>query len=113
MSPAAKSCAAGPCTPKRRPPRSAIPAHPAWPASPSVLGDPAEAGHQMIAESINDPAIADLNGDGRDDIVVASNEVYGAAEGGEDVSFSGITSEAAGSAGRLYAVDGATGKFLP
>src|SRR5207248_1328998 len=83
------------------------------PGYPIALVDPAEAGHQMIAESINDPAIADLNGDGREDIVVASNEVYGAAEGGEDVSFAGVTSEAAGTTGRLYAVDGATGQFLP
>jgi hypothetical protein len=83
------------------------------PGYPIGLVDPAQAGHQMIAESINDAAIADLNGDGRDDIVVASNEVYGAGEPGEDVSFSGVTAAAAGSSGRLYAINGATGKIMP
>ena len=33
----------------------------------------------MTAESINSPAIGDLDGDGKDDIVVATNEVYGGA----------------------------------
>jgi hypothetical protein len=83
------------------------------PGYPVALVDPAEAGHQMIAESINDPAIADLTGAGHDDVVVASNEEYGAGEVGEEVSFAGITGAAAGGSGRLYAVDGATGKFLP
>ena len=44
--------------------------------------------------------------------MVASNEVYGAPELNE-VSFAGITASAAGSSGRLYAIDGSTGKFLP
>ena len=82
---------------------------------PVALVDPAEAaaGHAMIAESINDPAIGDLNNSGHDDVVVASNEVYGAGETGEDVSFAGVTSSAAGSNGRLYAIDGASGKIMP
>jgi hypothetical protein len=46
-------------------------------------------------------------------VVVASNEVYGAGEPGGDVSFSGVTAAAAGSSGRLYAIDGATGKIMP
>jgi len=43
----------------------------------------------------------------------ASNEVYGAPEGGSDVSFAGVTAAAAGSSGRLYAIDGATGHIMP
>ena len=82
---------------------------------PVALVDPVEAaaGKAMIAESINEPAIADLTGSGHDDVVVASNEVYGAVSNSEDVSFAGVTSAAAGTSGRLYAVDGATGKLLP
>jgi len=85
------------------------------PGYPVALIDPAEvaAGRQMVAESINDPAIGDLSNAGHDDVVVASNEVYGAGEPGSDVSFAGITASAAGSSGRLYAIDGASGKIMP
>jgi len=83
------------------------------PGYPVALVDPGEAGHQMIAESINSPAIGDLTGAGHDDVIVASNEVYGAAEASEDVSFAGVTASAAGTSGRLYAIDGATGKIMP
>jgi hypothetical protein len=85
------------------------------PGYPVALVDPAQlaAGTQMIAESINDPAVGDLTGAGHDDIVVASNEVYGAPSSSEDVSFAGVTAAAAGSSGRLYAIDGATGKIMP
>ncbi len=81
---------------------------------PIALEDPAEvaAGHGMVAESINEPAIGDLTGSGHDDIVVASDEVYGAPEVNE-LSFSGITASVAGSSARLYAIDGATGKIMP
>jgi hypothetical protein len=83
---------------------------------PVALIDPAQVatGQQMVAESIADPAIGDLSGSGHDDVVVASNEVYGAAElGSGEISFAGITASAAGSSGRLYAIDGASGKILP
>jgi hypothetical protein len=85
------------------------------PGYPVALVDSAQvsAGHQMIAESINEPAIGDLTGAGHDDVVVASNEVYGAPPAGSDVSFAGVTASAAGSSGRLYAIDGATGKLMP
>ncbi|HEV3284061.1 MAG TPA: S8 family serine peptidase [Solirubrobacteraceae bacterium] len=85
------------------------------PGYPVALVDPAQvaAGKQMIAESINEAAIGDLTGAGHDDIVVASNEVYGAPTSSEDVSFAGVTASAAGSSGRLYAIDGSSGKILP
>jgi hypothetical protein len=85
------------------------------PGYPIALIDPAEvaAGRQIVAESINDPAIGDLTGKGHDDIVVASNELYGAPETSEDVSFAGVTASVAGSSGRLYAIDGASGKIMP
>ncbi len=83
---------------------------------PVALVDPKELaeGKEMVAESINDPATGDLLGEGHDDIVVATDEVYGAPElNSEDLSFAGITAKAAGTSGRLYAINGATGKFLP
>ncbi|HEV7584229.1 MAG TPA: S8 family serine peptidase [Solirubrobacteraceae bacterium] len=85
------------------------------PGYPVALVDPAEAaaGRQMVAESINDPAIGDLTKSGHDDVVVASNEVYGAPSQSGDVSFAGVTAAAAGSSGRLYAIDGATGRIMP
>ncbi|HWX75760.1 MAG TPA: hypothetical protein VNZ05_10660, partial [Solirubrobacteraceae bacterium] len=87
----------------------------AVPGYPIALIDPEQAAkHEaMVAESINEAAIGDLTGSGHDDIVVASNEVYGAPATGEEVSFSGITGGAAGSTSRLYAIDGASGKLLP
>ncbi len=85
------------------------------PGYPVALIDPKEVaeGKGIVAESINDPAIGDLEGEGHDDIVVASNEVYGAPQFGSELSFAGITAAAAGTSGRLYAIDGATGKIMP
>jgi hypothetical protein len=83
---------------------------------PVALVDPKELaeGKEMVAESINDPAIADLNGEGHDDVVVATDEVYGAPElKAEELSFAGITSKVDGTSGRLYAINGATGKIMP
>ena len=62
----------------------------------------------MTAESINSPAIGDLDGDGKDDIVVATNEVYGgAAPAAATSSFGGLLSTA-GSTSRVYAVKSRT-----
>jgi subtilase family protein len=87
----------------------------AVPGYPIALIDPKEVaeGKQLVAESINEPAIGDLGNQGHDDVVVASNEVYGATEVGGELSFAGITSGAAGSSGRLYAIDGPTAKIMP
>ena len=57
------------CLPPRRHARARLPGAADRPDLP--------ADERMTAESINNPAIGDLDGDGRDDIVVATNEVYG------------------------------------
>ncbi|HEX8105122.1 MAG TPA: S8 family serine peptidase [Solirubrobacteraceae bacterium] len=67
---------------------------------------------RMVAESINDPAVGDLDGDGYDDVVVATNETYGGGGGTGDVGFGGLLS-AAGQTSRVYAVSGKTGEYLP
>jgi hypothetical protein len=85
------------------------------PGYPIALIDPEQlAKHEaMVAESINEAVVGDLTGSGHDDLVVASNEVYGGGAVGEEVSFAGVTGGAAGSTSRLYAIDGASGKILP
>jgi hypothetical protein len=64
-----------------------------------------EDGVPMTAESINAPAVGDFDGDGRDEIVAATNEVYGGDSSGGDVSFAGaLASSGAASTSRVYAV---------
>ncbi len=64
------------------------------------------ADEQVTAEAINAPAIGDLNGDGRDDIIAPTNEVYGGSSGSNDVSFgSAVSASGAGGSSRVYAVD--------
>ncbi len=86
------------------------PDHTALPGFPVRLQDTSEA-EPMTAESINDPAIGDLDGDHKDDVVVATNEEYGGSSGGGDVGFGGLLA-AAGSTSRVYGVK-SSGSFLP
>ena len=85
---------------------------------PVQLVDPSiPANQQMIAESINEPAIADLNGDGKDDVVAASNETYAPVAPGPSVcpgsgTASDALANAAGGSSRVYAINGANGNFL-
>jgi Subtilase family len=88
------------------------------PGFPVALVDPSvPKSQQMIAESINEPAIANLSGDGKDEIVVATNEAYGAVQDPAQ-GLSALLAGAAGGSSRLYAVwprgnDHAGGPFLP
>ncbi len=89
-----------------RPDGSAVPNFPVELIDPDVA--PAD---QMEAESINAPAIGDLDEDGFDDVVVASNESYP----GENTATTDLLSEVlaqAGGTSRLYAISGRTGAFL-
>ncbi|MEA2430885.1 MAG: hypothetical protein QOI19_1358, partial [Thermoleophilaceae bacterium] len=66
---------------------------------PVQLVDPA-ANPKVLAESINQVAVGDLNGDRADDIVAGSNETYGASNSG-DVSFGGLLGAAGGKSTRV------------
>jgi hypothetical protein len=89
------------------------------PHYPIALVDPSKSkSTRDIAASINEPAIADLNGDGKDDVVVADNEEYGADNSSGDLSggpsqlLNQLLGNAAGGSTRVYAVNGHTGRFL-
>ncbi|MCW2543230.1 MAG: hypothetical protein JWM40_782, partial [Frankiales bacterium] len=90
------------------------------PHYPVDLSDPAvPIASRQLAESITNPTVRDLNRDGIDDIIAASNEAYSAQDpspedlnGGLAGAFADALSQLGGSS-RLYAVNGATGTFLP
>ena len=80
------------------------------PGFPRRLKKPGETNAQVAgAESINTAAAGDLDGDGKPELVVATNEVESA--GGGDVPIPGAPSLAGGN-GRVYAVKG-NGQLLP
>ena len=89
----------------------------AVPNYPVALVDPDQA-EPMLAESINQPAIGDLDGDGTDDVVVATNEVYAnlgeLPPGSENLpeQFADALGTAAGTSSRMYAVSGPSGEFI-
>jgi subtilase family protein len=84
----------------------------AVPHFPRVLQDPGvPANKRQIAESINEVAIVDLNKDGYDDAIAATNEAYGGS-GASDVSFAGLLGSQ-GQSARVYAVNGHTGALMP
>jgi len=85
----------------------------AVPHFPRLLQDGSEKPEdRQLAESINGAAIVDLNKDGFDDLIAATNEAYGASPSGEDVSFAGLLGNA-GTSTRVYAVNGRTGAYMP
>ena len=90
----------------------------AVPGYPVELADPAEQ-NPMLAESINQPAVGDLDGDGTDDVVVATNEVYGAQSpspgtisGAFSQALADLLGNATSTSSRVYAVSGASGEFI-
>ena len=90
---------------------SAVPGYPHRVVDTSV-----PAADRMIAESINPVALADLDADGTDDIVMATNETYdvqqptpGDLNGGIAAGLADILAQAAGSSSRVYLLHGKTG----
>ncbi|MDQ1689546.1 MAG: cell wall-associated protease, partial [Frankiaceae bacterium] len=74
------------------------------------------ANQRMIAEQINPAALADLDGDGADDVLVATNEAYATQSptpedlnGGIAAGLADILANAAGSSSRVYLLHGKTG----
>src|SRR2546423_1520020 len=98
-----------------RPNGTSVPHFPrllAEPHPPVVDGKQQE---QQIAEEINGAAIVDLNKDGFDDVVAATNEAYDngkGSSGNKDVSFGGLLGTQ-GQSTRVYAVNGRTGAYMP
>ncbi len=84
------------------------------PHYPVDLVDPQKGPNERVyAEAINSPAIRDLDGDGKDDIVVPTNEAYGGSPNPTgDLSFVGLLGAAAGQSTRVYAISGAKGTLI-